>query len=87
MGDAYPEAYRAVIEQPFSEQLKALDCPVLAFAGTGDPLYGMLDDAARLLKRGEKQEIEGARTYACDLYAKTIGDMLKDFFRRTAGKA
>ncbi|MBB3047988.1 pimeloyl-ACP methyl ester carboxylesterase [Litorivivens lipolytica] len=87
VGDAYPEAYRAVIDQPFGDQLKALECPVLVFAGTGDPLYGMLDEAAQLLKHGEKQEIDGARTYACDLHAKTIGDMLKDFFRRNAGKA
>ena len=87
VGDAYPEAYRAVIEQPFGDQLRALDCPVLVFSGTGDPLYGMLDDAVALLKNGEKQEIEGARTYACDLHAETISTMVKDFFSRAAGDA
>lgn len=86
VGDAYPEAYRAVIEQPFAEQLQAIACPVLVFAGTGDPLYSQLDAAFQLLPRGEKQQIEGARTYACDLYANDIAARLKAFFARAKVK-
>ncbi|WP_372810382.1 alpha/beta fold hydrolase [Litorivivens sp.] len=82
VGEAYPDAYRAVIEQPFGEQLQALTCPVLVFAGDGDPLYGQLDAAYGLLAKGEKQVIQGARTYACDLYANEIGAHLKAFFSR-----
>ena len=86
VGEAYPEAYQAVIEQPFGEQLQAIVCPVMVFAGTGDPLYGQLDAAFQLLRRGEKQAIEGARTYACDLYADDIAARLQAFFARAGVK-
>lgn len=86
VGEAYPDAYQAVIEQPFGEQLQAVECPVLVFAGTQDPLYGQLDASFQLLKQGEKQEIEGARTYACDLYAQDIAARLRDFFTRAGNR-
>lgn len=82
VGDSYPDAYRAVIEQDFASQINTVACPVLVFAGDGDPLYGQLDAAYALLQQGEKQVLEGARTYACDLYAKPIAAMLNDFFAR-----
>lgn len=81
-GHAYTDTYRAVIAQPFAEQLQALDCPVLVFAGDGDPLYGQLDAAYDLLKNGEKHVIPGARTYVCDLHAGSVAGLLKEFFVR-----
>lgn len=81
-GQSYADAYRAVIAQPFGEQLQALDCPVLVFAGDGDPLHGQLDAAHGLLKHGEKREISGASTYVCDLRADHVAASLKDFFSR-----
>lgn len=82
VGDAYPDAYTAVIEQDFESQLRELDIPVFVFAGNGDPLYPQLDAAFAACKRGEKAVIPGARTYACDLYANEIAAMLQTFFSR-----
>lgn len=80
VGDAYPDAYAAVIAQDFESQLRALDIPVLVFAGDGDPLYSQLDAAFAACKRGEKAVIKGARTYACDLYAAEIAQLLQRFY-------
>ncbi len=80
VGSAYPDAYRAVIEQDFEAQLAALNLPVLVFAGDGDPLYSQLDAALAVCQEGRKAVLPGARTYACDLFAPEIAQMLRDFF-------
>lgn len=81
VGEAYPDAYNAVIEQDFESQLCALDAPVLVFAGDGDPLYPQLDAAYALCKRGTKAVLPGAKTYACDLYAGDIAQLLLRFYQ------
>lgn len=79
-GDAWQRAYRAVAEQPVSEQLAALRCPALVFAGDRDTLYPSLDAAHRLLKEGHKAVIAGAGTYVCDRFAPRVAALLREFF-------
>lgn len=79
-GNAYPEAYRAVIEVDTEAQLRALRCPTLVFAGTLDPLYGQLDAAYALLADGSKAEIAGARTFVCERQTAEVAALLADFF-------
>ncbi len=81
VGEAYPEAYDAVIDQAFEAQLRSLDLPVLVFAGDGDPLYPQLDAALSACQQGKKAVLSGARTYACDLFAADIARLLCDFFQ------
>ena len=80
LGDAYPDAYRAVIEQDYAAQLASIECPVLVFAGTEDPLYGQLDKAYCLLQHGSKAVLEGGRTYTCERNVSQVKDLLNDFF-------
>ena len=81
LGDTYPQAYQAVIDQDYASQLQTLECPVFVFAGTEDPLYGQLDAALALLKDGRKAEIPGGRTYVCERNADLIAGWLQEFFR------
>ena len=79
-GNAYPDAYRAVVEVNTAAQLAAIECPTLVFAGTLDPLHGQLDAAHRLLRRGVKAEITGARTFVCERQCAEVAALLSDFF-------
>lgn len=79
-GRCYPEAYRAVVNVDTAAQLRALSCPTLVFAGTLDPLYPQLDAAYRLLKRGTKAEIAGARTFVCERNVDDVARLLGEFF-------
>jgi pimeloyl-ACP methyl ester carboxylesterase len=81
LGDTYPDAYKAVIEQDYATQLQSVRCPTLVFAGTEDPLLGQLDNALALLPNGEKAIIEGARTYVCERNANEVSALLKNFFQ------
>lgn len=80
LGESYPDAYKAVVAQDVESQLAALVCPTLVFAGTNDPLYGTLDQAFALLKRGKKAVIEGSRTYVCERNVEEVEKLLNDFF-------
>jgi pimeloyl-ACP methyl ester carboxylesterase len=79
-GDSYPQAYAAVVEQPFAEQLAALDCPTLAFAGTRDILYDRLKPSLALLHHGSMREIQGAGGYVCDRQPEIVAALLREFF-------
>lgn len=79
-GGAWRRAYQAVAEQPVAEQLAALRCPALVFAGDQDTLYPSLDAAHRLLKAGRKAVIAGAGTYVCDRFAPQVAALLREFF-------
>jgi haloalkane dehalogenase len=81
LGESYPDAYKAVVEQDVPSQLAALTCPTLVFAGTNDPLYGTLDDAFALLQHGKKAVIEGSRTYVCERNVEEVKTLLNDFFK------
>ena len=81
LGDTYPDAYKAVIDQDYATQLQSLKCPVLAFAGTEDPLLGQLDNALALMENGEKAIIEGARTYVCERNVDEVSALLNNFFK------
>lgn len=79
-GASYAEAYRAVTAVDTETQLRALRCPTLVLAGTQDPLHGRLEAAFRLLARGRKAEIPGARSYVCEREAELLATLLDDFF-------
>lgn len=80
VGDAYPEAYQAVVEQDFETQLRNFAGPVLVFAGDKDPLYPQLDAAFACLQQGQKAVLPGAATYACDREVGSIADLLRGFY-------
>ena len=79
-GPSYPEAYAAVIKQPFEQQLSSLGCPVLVFAGTRDVLYPRLEASHALCQRGQLQEIKGAGGYVCDREPDVVAGLLRGFF-------
>jgi haloalkane dehalogenase len=79
-GPAYAQAYAAVIEQDFAGQLAALDCPTLVFAGSRDVLYGRLQAAFDLLRRGSMLELDAAGGYLCDREPQRVAGILRDFF-------
>jgi haloalkane dehalogenase len=80
LGDAYPDAYKAVIEQDFADQLASVECPTLVFAGTEDPLFGQLDKACQLLQHGSKVVLEHGRTYTCERNVGEVTSLLQVFF-------
>lgn len=82
-GTCYSEAYASVIATDTAAQLRALTCPTLLFAGTKDPLYPQLDAAHRLLARGRKAEIAGARTFVCERDTAEVARLLVDFYGAT----
>lgn len=77
---SYAEAYQAVVEVNTEAQLRALRCPTLAFAGTQDPLYRLLEPAYQMLAQGRKAEIAGARTFVCERQTAEVAGLLADFF-------
>lgn len=80
--DLYQKTYKAVTEQNFGEQLAALQCPVLVFAGTEDGLYPFLNASYALLRQGQRAEIPGANTYVCDKHADQVALLLRGFLNR-----
>lgn len=79
-GIRYPQAYAAVTQVDTAAQLSSLECPTLVFAGTEDSLYSRLAPAASLLKNGQKREIPGARTFACERNVDEVAALLVEFF-------
>lgn len=80
-GDAYPASYSAVTRQPTEQQLAAIQCPVLVFAGDADPLHSAVAPSVALLERGVAAELEGGeRTYVCERQAPLVALRLADFF-------
>ena len=79
-GKNYSAMYAAVAEQDFALRVASIQCPVLVFAGTGDPLYSRLGATYDLLERGEKATIEGAKTFVCETHSEEVAAHLRDFF-------
>ncbi len=84
LGDNYLAAYEAVMQQDFAGQISSLECPVLVFAGDGDPLYGQLDAAFALLRNGRRETVAGARTFICETHVDEVAVLLRDFFAKEA---
>ena len=80
IGERYPAAYAAVVAHDAEAALGALDCPVLAFAGTNDVLHGQLDSSVALLKHGEKHELPNAGTFVCETHSDDVAHLLREFF-------
>ncbi|MEX0827383.1 MAG: alpha/beta hydrolase [Haliea sp.] len=77
----YPQAYAAVVRQPFAQQLATLKCPVQVFAGDQDPLSDSVDPTLEVLEKGERASVShGSRTYVCDRQAAEVSGLLKGFF-------
>lgn len=84
LGQRYADAYQAVIEHDIEALLPQVHCPVLAFAGTDDPLYTRLDDVCAELRSSQRAVIEGGRTFVCETAAEQVSGMLRQFFMREA---
>lgn len=84
-GEHYARAYASVCETDTAAQLRSLKCPALVFAGTDDPLYPRLEAAHRLLARGQKAQIPGARTFVCERNAPEVAALLQKFFGAANG--
>lgn len=84
LGNRYAAIYEAVVEQNFSKVIAAITCPVLVFAGTGDPLFHQLDTAMQLLVDGRKATVADAKTFICETHCAEVVSLLHDFFPREA---
>ena len=84
LGEHYPDPYAAVIEHDIDRQLQMLRIPTVVFAGTGDPLFSQLQNAADLLKNGSLARIEGARSFVCETHLDDVAELLRGFYRREA---
>lgn len=78
-GTAYPQAYEAVAAVDTADQLQAVRCPTLVFAGTQDPLHPQLVAAHALLADGQMAEIADARTFVCERNADAVASLLRRF--------
>ncbi|MCP4139140.1 MAG: alpha/beta hydrolase [Chloroflexi bacterium] len=79
--EAAQGTYQAVFDQPFGEQLSALDMPILAMGGENDTLRACLEPAHALLKKGQMKVIPDAGPYICDQNTETVATILRDFFK------
>jgi haloalkane dehalogenase len=83
-GDSYQASYQAVTEQPFAEQLPALNCQVLVYAGDSDPLYLSVQPTVALLRYGQVATLPGGeKTYVCERQVDLVAALLKNFFGRS----
>lgn len=78
--EAAQGAYQAVFEQPFAEQLSALEIPILVMAGENDTLRASLEPAFSILKNGTMKLIPNEGPYICDQNPQAVADILKEFF-------
>jgi len=79
--DAAQGTYQAVFDQPFSEQLAALEIPILVMAGEHDTLRASLEPSYKLLHDGKMHVVESAGPYICDTHSSTIAEILQSFFK------
>ncbi|MEN9562622.1 MAG: hypothetical protein RIR73_866 [Chloroflexota bacterium] len=80
--EAAQRAYQAVFEQPFAEQLSALEIPILVMAGEHDTLRASLEPAFSILKNGAIKMIPNEGPYICDQNPQAVADVLREFLRR-----
>ena len=78
-GERYTEAYFAVFNHDFENQLAQIECPILVTAGDEDTLKDSLDAAFRVLKNGEMRRTIG-NTYICDQSPETVAQIIREFF-------
>ncbi|MFN8433439.1 MAG: alpha/beta hydrolase [Anaerolineales bacterium] len=78
--EAAQGAYQAVFEQPFAEQLSALEIPILVMAGEHDTLWASLEPAFSILKNGAMKVIPNQGPYICDQNPQAVADIIKEFF-------
>lgn len=78
--EAAQGAYQAVFEQPFAEQLSALEIPILVMSGENDTLRASLEPAFSILKNGAMKLIPNEGPYICDQNPQAVADILKEFF-------
>jgi non-heme chloroperoxidase len=89
MGGAKPhyDCVKAFSETDFTEDLKAIDVPVLVMHGTDDQIVPYADSAplaAKLLKYGILKTYDGLPHGMCSTHADIINPDLLAFFRGTA---
>jgi pimeloyl-ACP methyl ester carboxylesterase len=77
--EAAQGAYQAVFEQPFAEQISALEIPILVMAGEHDTLRASLEPAFNLLRNGQMRVISGEGPYICDQNPQAVADVIKEF--------
>jgi pimeloyl-ACP methyl ester carboxylesterase len=77
--EAAQGAYQAVFEQPFAEQLSALEIPVLVMSGEHDTLRASLEPSYSILKNGTMKVIPNQGPYICDQNSQVVADVIKEF--------
>lgn len=77
--EAAQGAYHAVFEQPFAEQLSALEIPVLVMSGENETLRASLEPAFSILKNGTMKVIRNQGPYICDQNPQAVADVIKEF--------
>lgn len=75
-------AFQAVFDQPFAEQLSALEIPILVMSGENDTLRASLEPAFSILKNGAMKLIPNQGPYICDQNPQAVADVLHEFLRR-----
>ncbi len=78
-GERYHEAYFAVFNHDFENQLTSLNCPILVMAGDNDTLKDSLEPAFKVLRKGEMRRLIG-NTYICDQSPEVVAGIIKEFF-------
>jgi haloalkane dehalogenase len=74
------QAYQAVAGYDFMDDLAAITCPLLLFAGARDSLASYLPAAAQAAPRAKIINIEDAGGYICDLKPQLVAELLTGFF-------
>lgn len=77
--EAAQGAYQAVFEQPFAEQLSALEIPILVMSGENDTLRASLEPAYSILKNGTMKVIPNEGPYICDQNPQAVAGIIKAF--------
>ncbi len=78
--DSAQDAYQAVFNQPFAEQLAGLEMPILVIAGENDTLRASLEPAYQLIKNGEMQVLAGAGPYVVDQNPQVLAKLFNSFY-------
>ncbi|WP_077404150.1 alpha/beta fold hydrolase [Microbulbifer agarilyticus] len=80
-GEYYLASYKAVTEQAVAEQLAAIDCPAVVFAGGQDQLRSAVVPTVKLLPRGMASALpQNAGTYVCEQQPAAVATLLRRFF-------
>ena len=77
--EAAQSTFQAVFEQPFAEQLSALEIPILVMAGEHDTLRASLEPAFSVLKNGTMKVIPNEGPYICDQNPQAVADVIREF--------